>query len=212
MGHVSEAFTRVALAHTDLHLSLRHNGKTVHELPGGVDVMPGERLRERIGVFFGREVRDVLYDVEASVGPISLHGFIADPSCERGNAKMQYLFVNGRWVRDRTLGHAVQEAYRGLLMTGRYAIAFLFIDLPPDLVDVNVHPTKCEVRFQNSQALHHLVFKTLRDRLGAENLTARLQVPSALGQPNPVGGTSGPPAIGASPWSLSAPPPPEPAL
>ena len=62
---------------------------------------------------------------------------------------MQYLFVNGRWVRDRTLGHAVQEAYRGLVMTGRYAVVFLFLDLPPDQVDVNVHPTKSEVRFRD---------------------------------------------------------------
>ena len=73
---------------------------------------------------------------------------------------MQYLFVNGRWIRDRSLGHAIQEAYRGLLMTGRYAVAFLFLDLPPEQVDVNVHPTKSEVRFRDSQALHHLVFST----------------------------------------------------
>ena len=74
----------------------------------------------------------------------------------------------------------LQEAYRGLLMTGRYAVAFLFLDVPPDQVDVNVHPTKAEVRFRDSQALHHLVFSTIRDRLDAENLTARLQVPSTI--------------------------------
>ena len=83
-------------------------------------------------------------------GPVQLHGYIADPSCERGNARMQYLFLNGRWIRDRSLGHAVQEAYRGLLMTGRYAVAFLFLEMPPDQVDVNVHPTKAEVRFRDS--------------------------------------------------------------
>jgi DNA mismatch repair protein MutL len=176
MGHICEAFTRVALCCPALHLALRHNGKAVYEVSGG-STLSGERLRERIGLFFGREVRDRLYEVEASQGVYTLRGFIADPSCERGHARMQYLFVNGRWVRDRTLGHALQEAYRGLLMTGRYAVAFLFLEMPPDLVDVNVHPTKAEVRFQNSQLLHHLVFSTVRDRLRAENLTARLQVP-----------------------------------
>src|SRR5207253_4206610 len=115
-------------------------------------------LPDRLGLFFGPEIRDKLYPVEANNGPVTLRGFIADPACERGTARMQYLFVNGRWVRDRSLGHALQEAYRGLLMTGRYSVAFLFLQLPPDLVDVNVHPTKCEVRFRDAQALHHLVF------------------------------------------------------
>src|SRR5205807_1466101 len=125
---------------------------------GGAGVAPVTRLRERVGRFFGPEVRDRLYLVESTQGVAELRGFIADPECERGNARTQYLFVNGRPVRDRTLGHAVQEAYRGLLMTGRYAVVFLFLKLPPDLVDVNVHPTKVEVRFRDSHALHHLVF------------------------------------------------------
>ena len=137
-------------------------------------------LLDRVGVFFGLEVAGALYAVEGRKGDARLTGYIADPACERGTAKMQYLFVNGRWVRDRSLGHAVQEAYRGLLMTGRYAVVFLFLDLPPDQVDVNVHPTKAEVRFRDAQALYHLVFGTVRDRLRAENLTARLQVPSTM--------------------------------
>jgi DNA mismatch repair protein MutL len=169
MGHVCEAFTRLALAHPGLHLTLRHNGKHVYEVPGSTD------LRDRIGLFFGKEVRDQLYAVEVHQGPVVLHGYIADPACERGTAKMQYLFLNGRCIRDRSLGHALQEAYRGLLMTGRYAVVFLCLDVPPDQVDVNVHPTKAEVRFREAQALYHLVFTTIRDRLRRENLTARLR-------------------------------------
>src|SRR5207302_2727664 len=112
---------------------------------------------------------------------------IADPACERGNAKTQYLFVNGRCVRDRSLGHALQEGFRGLLMTGRYAVAFLYLDLPPDQVDVNVHPTKAEVRFRDGNALYHLVFAAVRERLRAENLTPRLQVtPGIAAAPQPV--------------------------
>ncbi len=169
MGHVCEAFTRLALAQPGLHLTLRHNGKHVYEVPGSTG------LRERIGLFFGKEVRDQLYAVEVHQGPVVLCGFIADPACERGTAKMQYLFLNGRCIRDRSLGHALQEAYRGLLMTGRYAVAFLYLDVPPEQVDVNVHPTKAEVRFRDAQALYHLVFTAVRDRLRRENLTARLR-------------------------------------
>ena len=187
MGHISEAFTRLALAHSpsplspegrgaSLHLTLRHNNKPVHELSASMTLL------DRIGAFFGLEVGGALYAVDGRKGDLRLTGYIADPSCERGTAKMQYLFVNGRWIRDRSVGHAVQEAYRGLLMTGRYAVAFLFLDLPPDQVDVNVHPTKAEVRFRDSQSLYHLVFSTVRDRLRAENLTARLQFPRQCGR------------------------------
>jgi len=147
MGHISEIFTRLALSGTGLQLSLTHNGKQVYEVPASTSLL------DRIGLFFGKEVSDKLYAVEAKQGPVTLRGYIADPACERGNAKMQYLFANGRWIRDRSLGHALQESFRGLLMTGRYAVAFLFLELPADQIDVNVHPTKIEVRFRDSQAL-----------------------------------------------------------
>jgi DNA mismatch repair protein MutL len=177
IGHICESFTRLALAYPTLQLTLRHNGRGVYEVPASAG------LRDRLGLFFGPEVRDRLYAVEARQGPVTLRGYIADPSCERGTAKMQYLFVNGRWIRDRSLSHALQEAYRGLLMTGRYAVAFLFLELPPNQLDVNVHPTKVEVRFRDGQALHHLVFAAVRERLRAENLTARLQAPPMAAAP-----------------------------
>ncbi len=196
-----------------LHLTLRHNKKAVHDLPASAVLL------DRIALFFGADVSNQLYAVESHQGPARLTGYIADPACERGTARMQYLFVNGRWIRDRSLGHAIQEAYRGLLMTGRYAVAFLFLDLPPDQVDVNVHPTKSEVRFRDSQALHHLVFSTIRQRLRAENLTARLQPPStirpteSLGTPPAAGlfNTPVPPSHTGSPfnpgpWSLAPSP------
>lgn len=178
MGHITEAVSRLALAHPrlgeqpGLHLVLRHNGKLVHEITHTAG------LRERIELLFGPDVAGSLYEIEATGGPVRLSGYIADPSCDRGNARMQYLFVNGRWIRDRSLGHALQEAYRGLLMTGRYAVAFLFLDMPPDHVDVNVHPTKSEVRFRHAQSLHHLLYTTAKQRLRLANLTPRLQAPA----------------------------------
>lgn len=172
MGHLCEIFTRIALAHPGLHLSLRNNGKFVHE------VAANSTLLDRIGLFFGPEVRGQLYEIDAFHGPNHLYGFIADPACDRGTAKLQYLFLNGRWIRDRALGHAIQEAYRGLLMTGRYAVAFLFLDVPADTVDVNVHPTKAEVRFRDAQMLFSFLLSTLRQRLSKENLVPRLQAPT----------------------------------
>jgi DNA mismatch repair protein MutL len=221
MGHISEAFTRLALAHAHagknpgLHLTLRHNNKAVYDLPAAMGLL------DRIGRFFGPEVSTQLYAVEASQGSARLSGYIADPACERGNARMQYLFLNGRWIRDRSLGHAIQEAYRGLLMTGRYAVTFLFLDLLPDQVDVNVHPTKAEVRFRDAQALHHLVFTAVRQRLRAANLTPRLQVPSTVLPTAEVGSVSASVSVPAAdspspfapgPWALTPPPPPPPAL
>jgi DNA mismatch repair protein MutL len=171
LGHISESFTRIALARPGLHLTLRHNGKLVYEVPAATSLL------DRIGLFFGKEVRQALYALDARQGSAHLYGFIADPSCDRGSGKLQYLFLNSRWIRDRALLHALQEGYRGLLMTGRYAVALLFLDLPPDQVDVNVHPTKAEVRFRDANALYRLVLATVRDRLAKENLVARLQVP-----------------------------------
>jgi DNA mismatch repair protein MutL len=189
MGHICEAFTRVALAQPGLHLMLRHNDKHVYEVPATAGLL------ERLGLFFGAELRDKLYPVEATGGPVRLTGFVADPACERGTAKMQYLFLNGRCIRDRSLSHALQEAYRGLLMTGRYAVAFLFLEMPADLVDVNVHPTKMEVRFREGQGLYSLVLHAVRQRLSAANLTPRLQAPA---YPAPYGGPPPPLAEGTS--------------
>ncbi len=200
MGHLSEAFTRLGLACPNLHLTLRHNGKSVYEVPGSAGIL------DRLGLFFGQEIRDRLYALEARQGPVLLRGFVADPALERGNAKMQYLFVNGRWIRDRSLGHALQEAYRGLLMTGRYAVAFLFLEMPTDQVDVNVHPIKAEVRFRDGHAMYHLVFAAIRERLQAADLTARLRM-----KPAPGGAEVGM-SFDRSGWSLFSPVPASPHL
>ncbi|MFL5330370.1 MAG: DNA mismatch repair endonuclease MutL [Gemmataceae bacterium] len=177
VGHIAETVTRLALAKSGLHIVLRHNGKLVVEVPGSAS------LRDRIGLYFGSDVSNSLYELEASQGPTRLTGFVADPACDRGNPKLQYLFVNGRWIRDRSLGHALQEGYRGLLLTGRYAVAFLFVDLPADQVDVNVHPTKAEVRFRESSTLYHLVLTAVRERLRKADLTPRLVLPEPAGWP-----------------------------
>jgi DNA mismatch repair protein MutL len=169
MGHISEAFTRVALANPQVHCTLRHNGRPVYELTDQGD------WRGRIAAFFGDELAADLIAVASADGGVRLEGYVASPSHSRANPRLQYLFLNGRAIRDRALQHALSEAYRGLLLTGRYPIAFLRIAMPPEMVDVNVHPTKLEVRFQESGRLYSQLLGTLRTKFLSTDLTARLQ-------------------------------------
>jgi DNA mismatch repair protein MutL len=112
---------------------------------------------------------------------VRLFGFAADPEHSRANNRLQYLLLNGRFIRDRALQHALGEAYRGLLLGGRFPIAFLRLDVPAESVDVNVHPTKLEVRFADSGRIYALVLGTIRKKFLATDLTARVQSP--LGAP-----------------------------
>lgn len=168
MGHVSDAVTRAALAHPEVHFTLVHQGRAVYELPGG------QPWLGRIGRLFGQELAEHLIEVKSEDGDVRLWGYVAHPSHSRGNQRMQFLLINGRFVRDRSLSHALGEAYRGLLLSGRYPIAFLRLDMPPELVDVNVHPTKLEVRFQDASRLYSQLLSTLRTRFLSTDLTARL--------------------------------------
>ena len=168
-GHVAETFARIAIAHPEVHFSFRSGGKIVHDLP------PVTGMRERIAVFFGRELAESLLWVEGRLDRIHLWGYVAHPSQSRSSTKGQFLFLAGRYVRDRSLGHALGEAYRGLLMVGRNPVAFLHLDIPPEEVDVNVHPTKIEVRFRDPQRVYSHLLSTLRQTFLASDLHARLQ-------------------------------------
>ncbi len=168
LGHTSEAFVRVALASPQIHCSLWHNDRPLFELPGNLDWL------QRIERIFGRELADSLIPVESEDGPVRISGYVAHPSQSRSNNRMQYLFLNGRCIRDRSLQHALGEAYRGLLLSGRYPIAILSLKVPADWVDVNVHPTKLEVRFQDSGRLYSQLLAALRSRFLATDLTTRV--------------------------------------
>ncbi|MFI4876885.1 MAG: DNA mismatch repair endonuclease MutL [Blastopirellula sp. JB062] len=165
-GHLSEAFTRIALAFPQVHFTLKHGARQVYDLP------PSENWRERLAAFFGDEIATHLIPIDNADESIRLSGYVADPKFNRGNNKMQFLFLNGRHIRDRALQHALTEAYRGLLLTGRYPIAFLRLQMPPEMVDVNVHPTKLEVRFQDSGRIYSQLLGTLRTKFLSTDLTA----------------------------------------
>ncbi len=169
MGHITEAFTRIALVHPHIHFSLRHNDRVKHDLPA-VD-----NWKDRIGHFFGRDLAEGLIWVESHDEDVSISGYVADPSFFRSNTRMQYLFLNNRHIRDRNLQHALGEAYRGLLLHGRYPIVFLKMEMPPEMVDVNVHPTKLEVRFQDGRRLYSQLLSMIRNKFLSTDLTAHVR-------------------------------------
>jgi len=170
-GHITEAVSRLALANPQVHFSLTHGGRLVHDLP------PVEDLRDRVATLYGQPIAESLIEIVGRDEEIQLHGFVANPTHSRGNNRMQYLFLNGRCIRDRSLQHALGEAYRGLLLTGRYPICFLHLNISPAMVDVNVHPTKAEVRFQDGGRIYSHLLGSLRNKFLTTDLVARGTVP-----------------------------------
>jgi DNA mismatch repair protein MutL len=201
-SHSADAFVRTALSHPAVAMSLEHNGRRIHDLPAA------DTWRTRIGDLFGTAMAGRLVEIEASDDGISLHGLVGRPEDDMAAARLQHLFVSGRPFRDRSILHAVQEGYRGVLLTGRQPIAFLRFEIPPDMVDVNVHPAKMEVRFREPSRLYRLVLSALRTKFLTLDLRAPLQSPPQLpGDALPQRGAfvgSGPAFGGASsrpePW------------
>ncbi|MBL0141772.1 MAG: DNA mismatch repair endonuclease MutL [Betaproteobacteria bacterium] len=155
-----EAFSRVALSRPGVAFSFAHNGRRVAHL---VPATP----RERASAIVGEDFALSAVEVEASGASVRLSGFVAAPGFTRATRDAQYLFVNGRFVRDKVVSHAIREAYADVLHHDRHPAYVLFLDVDPRLVDVNVHPAKSEVRFRDSRAVHQFVFHALSRALAA---------------------------------------------
>ena len=173
MGHITEQFARLALAHPGVAFSLKHNKRVFHTLAATAD------RRQRIADFYGPELAEVLLPVRREGGGVLVEGWVAPPKESRGSGKWEYVFVNGRHVRDKFVSHAVKEAYRSLIDPSRYPVAFLFITIDPSRVDVNVHPTKSEVRWRDSNYVHGQVLAAIREKFLATNLDHTLQTQTA---------------------------------
>jgi DNA mismatch repair protein MutL len=180
MGHITEQIARTALAYPAVHLTVTHNGRSVYELP------PTDAVRGRIAVFFGEDVAQSLLEVASEEPAGRLWGLIGPPHLARATAAAQYLFINGRYVRDRGLAHALREAYRGLLEGGRQPVAMLFLTVPADRVDVNVHPTKIEVRLRDGHLLYGQVLAAVRGRLLGPGITPHFAAPAAPAAATPA--------------------------
>jgi DNA mismatch repair protein MutL len=225
LGHIGDVVQRMALAHPEVGFRLEIDGRQT------LDVPPAEGLRERVARVLGRRTAEQMVDVGAREGEVRVEGLAGTPALHRSGNGSLYLYVNGRGVRDRTLVGAVLAAYRGLVPPGRYPVVVLFLDLPPEEVDVNVHPTKVDVRFQHGRD----VFRVLGAALTAALVAADAGPPPelfpvsggrqlALGQrvvpeaaplvardaPSPSAG--GPAPGSAAPQDRSAPPTDPPSL
>ncbi|MDR5736604.1 DNA mismatch repair endonuclease MutL [Caballeronia sp. LZ016] len=158
LGHCLEVIRRTALARPDVAISVMHNGKAVEHWNASD---PQTRVAKILGEVF--ETSHLPLDERA--GPLAVYGCAGLPTASRGRADQQYFFVNGRFVRDKLLTHAVRAAYEDVLHGNRYPAYVLFLDLPPESVDVNVHPSKIEVRFRDSRSIHQYVFHAVQRAL-----------------------------------------------
>ncbi len=150
-AHCATMLQRLALAHPQVAFSLKHNGKVVFDYPI-------QSLVERVGEIMGAEFQAACLAVDSGENVLRVHGFVSKPTFAKGKSDTQFCFVNQRFVRDKVILHAVKQAYRDVLHQQITPAFVLFLELPPEWVDVNVHPTKTEIRFRDSQAVHQVVF------------------------------------------------------
>jgi len=157
-GHCEEAFRRIALSRPDVNMLLQHNGRAVARLAAG---SADKRFEDILGQEFAAEA---FYLDEAAAG-LRVWGMAAKPTFSRHARDTQYVYVNGRFVRDKLISHAIRQAYQDVLHHDRHPAFVLFLELDPALVDVNVHPSKTEVRFRDGQSVHRFIFHALHKSL-----------------------------------------------
>lgn len=172
MEHIAEQFTRIALVNDNLDMILYHNGKELYRLPGK------QGISHRIAELLSPEFADNLIETESSEKDLHISALLGKPGISRTNNKFQYVFLNGRFIRDKFISHAIKEAYRGCIEPDRFPVVFLFIRMPCENYDVNVHPTKIEVRFYNANLIHSQVLGALREKLLGTNLQTQARLPS----------------------------------
>ena len=157
-AHCATMLERLALANPAVSFSLKNNGKTVFDYPA-------QPLSERVAAIMGAAFQAAALPIDSQAGEMALRGFVSKPTFAQGKSDKQFFFVNNRFVRDKVMLHAVKQAYRDVLHNQITPAFVFFLDLPPELVDVNVHPTKTEIRFRDSQAVHQMIFHALNKAL-----------------------------------------------
>ena len=175
--HLQEVIRRLALARFDVAFHLRHNGKTVFALHEARDEISRAR---RVASVCGSAFLEQALPIQVERNGLHLWGWVGLPTFSRSQADLQYFYVNGRMVRDKLVVHAVRQAYRDVLYNGRHPTFVLFLELDPAAVDVNVHPTKHEVRFREGRTVHDFLYGTLHRALGEVRPEDQLAAPAAV--------------------------------
>ena len=173
-SRIDEVMKRIALSRFDVQFTLQHNQRTIHKL---LAANTNQQQQRRVALVCGPAFMEnsVYIDVEAS--DLRLWGWVSLPTFSRSQADLQYFYVNGRIIRDKLVTHAVKQAYRDVLFHGRHPAYVLYLELPPAGVDVNVHPTKQEVRFRDSRLVHDFLFSALYKALADVNPGDQLETP-----------------------------------
>ena len=181
LGHIADLVTRLALAVPQVRFRLVHDGRTL------IDAYRQSRLAERVGALLGRPLLADLLEVAEDDGQgMRLSGFISQPAVQRATTGALHLYINHRYVRDRVMRHALLEGYRHVLPRGRYPVVVLFLELDPGRVDVNVHPTKDEVRFRDQRQVHDFISEAVRRTLRSSSWLAEPTAPQAPVDDAPV--------------------------
>jgi len=169
VGHINEQFARAMLACPSVAFELTSNNRTTQNLPSC------KTRLERVSKFYGPELASALLPIERDERGVHLEAYIALPAQSRATTQWQYAFVNGRFIRDRFVQHAIKEAYRGLMEPNRHGVVFLFLTIDPERVDVNVHPTKIEVRWAEPNLIHSQVLSALRETFQRADLSPTIR-------------------------------------
>jgi DNA mismatch repair protein MutL len=172
-GHCADIVRRIALSRPDVSFNLSHNGRTI-------DHWNISEAAKRSAQILGNDFGEARLQLDESAGPLRLHGYAGLPTASKARADGQYFYVNGRFVRDKLLVHAVKAAYEDVLHGDRFPSYVLALELDPAMVDVNVHPSKIEVRFRDSRAVHQFVFHAVQRALAQTSATAHGNAPAPI--------------------------------
>lgn len=163
LRHIIDEFQRVALAHPNIYFTMYHNGNEVFNLPNS-------NFRQRIVMLFQGKTNEKLVPITENTELVQINGFIGKPEFAKKNRAEQFFFVNNRYIKSGYLHHAVMNAYEGLLKEGMQPAYFIYLDVPPNTIDINIHPTKTEIKFDDEHALYAILRATVKHSLGQFNV------------------------------------------
>ncbi len=191
LRHILDEFHRLALAHADISFSFVQGDEVVYDLPAGKNTGASAQLSQRIVNLFGKHYQEQLASCQESTDYVTVTGFAGKPEFSRKTRGEQFLFVNKRFIRSNYLHHAVMAAFEGLLPDGTFPFYVLFIEIDPKHIDVNVHPTKTEIKFDDERAVYAVVRAAVRQALGAHNLAPAIDFTEDINLITKLNNTSG---------------------
>jgi DNA mismatch repair protein MutL len=186
-GHIRDEFERVALAHPEIKFSLHHNGQEIYNLQAGV-------LRMRVASIFGRNSNERLVPIEEQTNIVSIKGFLGKPDAARKTRGEQFFFVNNRYFKDSYFHHAITKAFDGMISDKHYPSYCIYLEVDPAKIDVNIHPTKTEIKFEEDRFIYSILLSSVRQALGKHNIFPTLDfetetsfdIPSSFRKTEPV--------------------------